>query len=316
MTDTTEQTPRAARRWPLWLLGAPAVVAIWSGWVGLGQMAGFGVVHPLPGIADGFELNTAITLPVGVEAYSAYALGAWLSPARLHAGARTFAKRSALASLGLGLIGQVLYHLLTSWGYQRAPVGVVVFVACLPVLVLGAGATLHHLLATHTPEDTTGPPAALPTQVSTEVSTGADNSTSPAPAGEQPAVLAPPRTAEVEVSRPAEPDASPGRPVGKPTSRRTARKPVTKPARAARRRLFPEFLAEARRKLADAEAGTDPSPSWCQRVTGCSAGTSVNLARALRAELTNTPTSTDGPAVNPNAARFTNRPQHRQEDAA
>jgi len=39
------------RRWPLFLIAAPAAVAIWSGWVGLGGMCGFGLVQPLPGIA-------------------------------------------------------------------------------------------------------------------------------------------------------------------------------------------------------------------------------------------------------------------------
>ena len=89
----------APRRWPLFLIAAPAAVAVWSGWVGLGGLCGFGVVHPLPGIAPGFELNTAITLPVGVEAYGAYALGAWLTPGTPD-GARRFARRSALGALG------------------------------------------------------------------------------------------------------------------------------------------------------------------------------------------------------------------------
>ena len=71
---------RGLTRWPLFLIASPAAVAVWSGWVGLGALCGFGIVHPLPGIADGFRLNTAITLPVGVEAYGAYALGAWLHP--------------------------------------------------------------------------------------------------------------------------------------------------------------------------------------------------------------------------------------------
>jgi hypothetical protein len=128
------------------VLALPAAVAIWSGWVGLGQLAGFGMVHPLPGIADGFELDTAITLPIGVEAYSAYALGTWLSAGPIPVAARRFAAWSSLAALGLGLLGQVVYHLLTALGYRTAPVVVVVFVACLPVLVLGAGAALHHLL--------------------------------------------------------------------------------------------------------------------------------------------------------------------------
>jgi hypothetical protein len=145
------------KRWPLLLLGLPASVAIWSGWVGLGGLAGFGLVHPLPGIADGFELNSAITLPIGVEAYAAYALGTWLSPQRMPDRARRFAAWSSLSSLGIGLLGQVIYHLLTAAGWAKAPTPVVVFVACLPVMVLGAGATLHHLLG----EDSTatGSPA-------------------------------------------------------------------------------------------------------------------------------------------------------------
>ena len=36
-------------------------------------MTGFGEVHPLPGIWDSLHLDSAITLPIGVEAYGAYA---------------------------------------------------------------------------------------------------------------------------------------------------------------------------------------------------------------------------------------------------
>jgi DNA-binding CsgD family transcriptional regulator len=138
-------TRPAVRRWPLFLIAAPAAVAVWSGWVGLGTLCGFGIVHPLPGIADGFRLNTAITLPVGVEAYGAYALGAWLTPGTSDA-ARKFARRSALGSLLLGMAGQVIYHLLAAAHAQRAPWPVVVLVSCLPVITLGFGAGLTHLL--------------------------------------------------------------------------------------------------------------------------------------------------------------------------
>jgi hypothetical protein len=132
-------------RWPLLLIAAPAAVAVWSGWVGLGGLCGFGVVHPLPGIADGLRLNTAITLPVGIEAYGAYALGAWLTPAT-PAAARLFARRSALGALALGMAGQVIYHLLAAAHAARAPWPVVVLVSCLPVVTLGFGAALTHLL--------------------------------------------------------------------------------------------------------------------------------------------------------------------------
>jgi hypothetical protein len=70
---------RTSRSWPVLVLALPATVAVWSGWVGIGQMTGFGQVHPLPGIWGSFHLDTAVTLPVGVEAYAAYALRAWLS---------------------------------------------------------------------------------------------------------------------------------------------------------------------------------------------------------------------------------------------
>jgi HTH domain len=133
------------RRWPLVLIAAPAAVAVWSGWVGLGTLCGFGLVHPLPGIADGFRLDTAITLPVGVEAYGAYALGAWLTPGVPDA-VRRFARRSALGSLLLGMAGQVIYHLLAAAHASRAPWPVVVLVSCLPVITLGFGVGLTHLL--------------------------------------------------------------------------------------------------------------------------------------------------------------------------
>jgi hypothetical protein len=131
-------------RWPLALIALPAAVAIWSGWVGLGGMCGFGLVQPLPGIV-GWHLNTAITLPVGVEAYGAYALGAWLTPGTPEQ-ARTFARRSAVGALVLGALGQVVYHLLAAAHASRAPWPVVVLVSCLPVVTLGFGAALTHLL--------------------------------------------------------------------------------------------------------------------------------------------------------------------------
>jgi hypothetical protein len=133
------------RRWPLYLIASPAAVAIWSGWVTLGELCGFGLVAPLPGILPGLRLNTAITLPVGIEAYGAYALGAALA-ARTPERARRFAWRSAAGALALGMLGQVISHLLAAAGADRAPWPVVVLVSCLPVATLGFAAALMHLL--------------------------------------------------------------------------------------------------------------------------------------------------------------------------
>ena len=140
-------------RWPLYLIASPAAVAVWSGWVGLGTLCGFGVVHPLPGIVNAFTINTAVTLPVGVEAYGAYALRAWLTPGASDT-ARKFARWSAIGSLALGMLGQVIYHVLAAAHATRAPWPVVVLVSCLPVVTLGFGAALTHLL--HAADDVPG----------------------------------------------------------------------------------------------------------------------------------------------------------------
>jgi hypothetical protein len=136
---------RTARSWPLLVLAAPAGAEVWSGWVGIAQMTGFGRVSPLPGIWPSLHLDTSITLPVGVEAYAAYALRAWLdtSPA-VSDRTRRFARRSAIFSFALGMAGQVAYHLLAQAGAVRAPWVITMIVSCLPVLVLAMGTTLAH----------------------------------------------------------------------------------------------------------------------------------------------------------------------------
>jgi hypothetical protein len=137
---------RPPRPWPLLVLAAPAFVAIWSGWVGLGEMTGFGDVKPLPGTPlAGLTVHTAITLPIGVETYAAYALGVWLAEVG-NARALAFARASAIGSLLLGAGGQVAYHLLKAAGVQRAPWPITTIVSVLPVATLGMGVALAHML--------------------------------------------------------------------------------------------------------------------------------------------------------------------------
>jgi hypothetical protein len=137
---------RRVPRWPLLIIAAGAFVSIWSGWVGLGRLTGFGPVVLLPGIADEWTINSAITLPLGVEAYAAFAMWAWLSDAPVSPRARRFARWSVLGALALGALGQVAYHLMVGAGVERAPWQITAFVSCLPVVVLGCGAALAHLL--------------------------------------------------------------------------------------------------------------------------------------------------------------------------
>ena len=135
------------RSWPLLVMAAPAAAEVWSGWVGIAQKTGFGLVSPLPGIWSSLHLDTSITLPVGVEAYAAYALRAWLTGEPwVSRRTRRFAKWSAISSFGLGMAGQVAYHLLEQAGAARAPWAITTIVSCLPVLVLAMGTTLAHML--------------------------------------------------------------------------------------------------------------------------------------------------------------------------
>jgi hypothetical protein len=104
---------------------------------------------------------------VGVEAYAAYALRAWLARDRsISARTRRFAKWSAISSFALGMAGQVAYHLMAQAGMARAPWAITTLVSCLPVLVLGMGTALAHMVradakATEAPNSRTGPPATL-----------------------------------------------------------------------------------------------------------------------------------------------------------
>jgi hypothetical protein len=128
------------------LIGLAAAVAVWSGWVGLGKLAGFGVIQLLPGIADNIRLNTAVVLPISVEAYAAYALRVWLGTSYFSERTIAFARRSAFISLAVGGGAQVAYHLMAAAGYTRAPWWVVMLVSLVPVVVLGLASALARLV--------------------------------------------------------------------------------------------------------------------------------------------------------------------------
>jgi hypothetical protein len=157
-TDAARDRARTIRSWPLMLLALPAAAEVWSGWVGIAQKTGFGLVQPLPGLWSSLHLDTTVTLPIGVEAYAALALRAWLATEHwISPRTRRFAKWSAISSFALGMAGQVAYHLLAQAGDSRAPWGITTVVSCLPVLVLAMGTTLAHMLRGDAPvQDTPG----------------------------------------------------------------------------------------------------------------------------------------------------------------
>ena len=112
-SGTVRDHAKTMRSWPLLVLAVPAAAEVWSGWVGIAQKTGFGMVPLLPGIWSSLHLDTAVTLPVGVECYAAYALRAWLATGHaISDRTRRFARWSAICSFALGMAGQVAFHLM------------------------------------------------------------------------------------------------------------------------------------------------------------------------------------------------------------
>lgn len=148
-------------------------------------------------------INTAITLPIGVEAYSVMALGVWLGHLGDHQTQR-FARVSALVALLIGMAGQVIYHVLIATGTSQAPIGVVIGVACLPVAILGSAGALVHMLNAPTNAPQTEP-ATQPSQAGESASSDvAANVTDPAPALSEPETgTSSPSTETPEAARPA-----------------------------------------------------------------------------------------------------------------
>lgn len=133
------------------VIAVPAFLAVWSGWIGLGEMTGWGERNMLPGlVADGgwATIHTSITLPIGIEAFGALSMAVWLASRNAGGTLPRYAAFCTFGSLALGAFGQVSYHVLTAAG-EPAPSWLVGFVAVLPVIVLGASVGLIHLAASN-----------------------------------------------------------------------------------------------------------------------------------------------------------------------
>lgn len=89
-------------------------------------------------------------------------------------------------------------------------------------------------------------------------------------------------------------------PAGPVRERRPAISRRRRKARPAPRRLLADYVADARAALDTARAdgaAVEPTPVWCRQVTGCSAGTSVKVAAALRAPASTTSTAPSTPST-------------------
>lgn len=146
--ETSSRPAQPVRTWPILIIAAGAFVAVWAGWVGLGGLTGFGLVNLLPGLVeDGgwATIDTRITLPASMEAYSAYAFYVLLHrnvPRR----ARIFAAWSAGLAVALGMGAQVAYHQMIAAGVTSAPPWVISVVSCIPVATFALGCALRAMV--------------------------------------------------------------------------------------------------------------------------------------------------------------------------
>jgi hypothetical protein len=272
-------------RWPLVLIAIGTFVAIWTGWVQLGAMTGFGWMHPLPGIIPGLRMNAVITLPVSVEAYGAYALGVWLSAAGVPDRARSFARWSAIGALALGWTGQAASHVLTAAHVTVAPWPVTVLVSSVPVAAFGLAVALTHLLrSTAQPETAAAevqqPSVHLPAAAPVTVPQPQPH----APADAQPMVQ--PATAAVS-ARPVQPQPARSRKAARSRSRGA---PVP----------LEDAVAAARAKFAPSLA-LGVVPSQRQIIAGCGVG--QDRAKVIHAALEKTITGGMAMASNGNGAQ-------------
>ncbi len=70
----------------------------------------------------------------------------WLSSSYHSARTITFAKWSTIISLGIGVTAQAGYHLLEAFGYEQAPVLVVLLVSSVPLAMVGLASGLAKLV--------------------------------------------------------------------------------------------------------------------------------------------------------------------------
>ena len=171
----------------------------------------------------------------------------------------------------------------TSWGLAEAPLswaGVVLH--SVPPLVVFATAETGPGLRDRLTEAVH---RAL-TEHAAGRSTGADSAASMSPAGAVRGAVHEPATAVVHEPSPnSEIPAVNEAPAG---DRAPARRPAVRRARRGKpapRRLLADYIAAARAALDEARgtgAAVEPTPAWCRQVTGCSTGTSVKVAAALR----------------------------------
>lgn len=124
-----------------WVIGLAAASLSWAAWDGLARLCGHTQTLDL-GL---FTFHLSWLTAAMIDIYAMRAFRSWLrSGPWVSASTRTYAKWSTFAAVGVGISGNIAYHVLEVLQSQRAPLWVTVLVSSLAPIALGA---IGHLRA-------------------------------------------------------------------------------------------------------------------------------------------------------------------------
>jgi hypothetical protein len=102
-------------------------------------------------LAAGWPDRLAWLLPLTIDAYAMTSTRVWLAPGRSRRG-RGYAQANAIGAIGVSILGNAVYHMLST-GLLTVAWPIVVSVGAVPAAVLGLTAHLHALRAVESEEN-------------------------------------------------------------------------------------------------------------------------------------------------------------------
>jgi hypothetical protein len=102
-------------------------------------------------LAAGWPDRLAWLLPLTIDAYAMTSTRVWLAPGRSQRG-RGYAQANAIGAIGVSILGNAVFHMLST-GLLTVAWPIVVSVGAVPAAVLGLTAHLHALRAVEPGED-------------------------------------------------------------------------------------------------------------------------------------------------------------------
>jgi hypothetical protein len=211
-------------------------------------------------LAAGWPDRLAWLLPLTIDAYAMTSTRVWLAPGRTRRG-QGFAQANAIGAIGASILGNAVYHMLST-GLLNVAWPIVVTVGAVPAAVLGLTAHLH-ALRTVEREPVPAPEAVGTPADPGPLASGREGGQSPA----HPSVEDDPKSGPQDRPEDRTDDGSrdrSGDEVGDRTRSRTDNAPLPRPRARSRRRAKPrtddELIQAARAADARYRAGHDGHP--------------------------------------------------------